>query len=180
MFVADLRMMQDPVKDATRMLEVWSVKTVQGSAQALLESIKAEAAAANVDMLVLKADRIFGADHLKSALYHAKKAIDEKRNASDSLAMETLLYASGERQLSTAIKKMSIDHNTTEVVIAKLTDGEFRPRTSWSTLPATPDVVDREALVSFGVSNDEMATLNPGKVTDLVLEKVASVDILKK
>src|SRR5512137_206335 len=116
--------MEDPVMDATRVLEVWSVKTVQGSAEALLESVKTDAAAAKVDVLVLRADRIFGADHLKSALYHAIKAINEKRNASDSLAMETLLYASGERQLSTAIKKMAIDQDTTEVVVTKLTEGE--------------------------------------------------------
>lgn len=172
--------MEDPVIDATRVLEVWSVKTVHGSAEALLESVKTDAAAANVDVLVLRADRIFGADHLKSALYHAIKAIGEKRNASDSLAMETLLYASGERQLSTAIKKMAIDQDTTEVVVAKLTEGEFRPGTSWNTLPATPSVTDKKALVSFGVSDVEMATLNPDKVRDLVLEKVASVDILKK
>ena len=131
-------------------------------------------------MLVLDGDMIFGPDHLASALYHARKAFDERRNSSDSLAMETLLYASGERQLSGAIRKLSVGEETTEVVVVRLTDDQFDAGKDWKRYVGTEPTQGEERFIRFGITREELATADEGRRLDLVLEKVASVDLIKK
>jgi KEOPS complex subunit Cgi121 len=122
---------------------------------------------------------IFGMDHLRSALYHAERAIEDGTNASDSLAMETLLYASGERQLSTAIKKMSVNDQTEELVVAKLAGGPLELDETWRELDHTADLT-ADRLLRFGVTETELSTIGGRSPLELVLERVAAVDILKK
>ena len=57
---------------------------------------------------VFDADMIYGEIHLFSAFNHAQRAMKRKTNTTNSLEMETLLYASGERQLKLAIPKIGI------------------------------------------------------------------------
>jgi len=172
--------MKDPAVSETSELRVW-VSSVPGDmAMRTRDEVVGSALKSGVEVLVLRADMVFGSDHLKSALYHAKKAINEGRNASDSLSMETLLYASGERQLGTAIRKMSVDSSCSEIVIAQLTRGRLEPGKSWRPLEAVAQGTLDSSLERFGISKNELATVSSAKKIDLVLEKVAAVDILKK
>ena len=57
---------------------------------------------------VFNAEIIFGRNHILSAYKHAKRAFEQKTNTTNSLAMEILLYASGERQLKLAIPKIGV------------------------------------------------------------------------
>jgi KEOPS complex subunit Cgi121 len=168
------------VKEATMELKAWVTTVKKGDAPLFLHEQVEPMKDRETQVLVTKADVIFGADHLRSALYHAKKAIAEGRNASDSLALETLLYASGERQLSSALKKMTVDDETTEVVVAQLSKGYFVPKSDWRPLPNMPEKPSRERLLAFGVTEKELATVGDKDPTELVLEKVAAVDVLKK
>lgn len=172
--------MEDPVSKCTNGLEAWLVSTPKGEAQKVMESIVSNAKRAGVEILLLRGDMVFGEDHLRSALYHAKRALKEGSNSSDSLAMETLLYASGERQLSTAIRKMSINDETSEMAIAKLTDRPFQANVSWSPMPRARTDFGKEALARFGISAEELATTDSPRALDLVLERIAAVDVLKK
>jgi len=171
---------EEHVIDETADLEVWSLRTQKGEAQALRESIIQAASVDGAELLVLRGDMVFGADQIRSALYHAKMSIRAGTNSSESLAMETLLYASGERQLSTAIDKMSVDQETEEVAIAKLASGRIRGSESWQRMPAMKTDIDRKALARFGISDDELTTQSSAKAYELVLEKVAAVDVMKK
>jgi tRNA threonylcarbamoyladenosine modification (KEOPS) complex Cgi121 subunit len=172
--------MEDPVLEDTKGLEAWLVKTPKGEAQRLMESVVGSAKRAGIEILVLRGDMVLGEDHLRSALYHAKRALKEGSNSSDSLAMETLLYSSGERQLSTAIRKMSINDETSELAIAKLTDMPFRAQESWTPMPILRTDFGKEALSRFGISGEELATTDSSRATDLVLERIAAVDVMKK
>ena len=172
--------MSDPINDETTELRAWKASVEEGRAPAFMDSVLKPAAASGVQVMVARADMIFGKDHVRSALYHAKRAIREGSNSSDSLAMEVLLYTSGERQLSSAIKKMSVDGRTKEVVIAQLSAGTLARDRSWRELGDLPDDVTPERLIEFGVSRQELETLVPERAVELILEKVASVDILKK
>ncbi len=51
---------------------------------------------------------IYGEDHVISAVNHAKRAFRQGTNATNTLALEILLYAAGERQIQKAIKKMGV------------------------------------------------------------------------
>jgi KEOPS complex subunit Cgi121 len=157
----------------------WERRAPEGGAKALMDDVLAEAAASGSEALVVDGDLVFGADHLASALHHAAKAVAEGRNASDSLAMETLLYASGERQLSGAIRKMAVGEGTRMVVLAVL-EGDFEPGEGWSPLPPSEGVADRSRLARFGITEVEMSTVAEGRLAELVLERVAAVDVIKR
>jgi KEOPS complex subunit Cgi121 len=166
------------VEEATKSLRAWIVKVEPGQARPLLERMSGGARGEAPDILVAKADMVFGMYHLRSALYHAKKAMADATNASDSLAMETMLYASGERQLSTAIKKMSVGNETTEVIIVVL-QGHLDPAEGWVELHDVIEQPSTARLKMFGITEEELHTFE-GRPEELVLERVAAVDVLKK
>jgi tRNA threonylcarbamoyladenosine modification (KEOPS) complex Cgi121 subunit len=173
-------MVDDPVLETTKDLRAWVVDVQAGHATASQDEILSSAAQKGVEVLVLRSDMVFGLDHLRSALFHAKKAMKEHRNASESLAMETLLYASGERQLSSAIRKMIVDSSSSEIVVVQLTAGELENARTWQPLPPARSTMPGDSLLKFGVTGRELTTLDDHRMMDLVLEKVASVDIMKK
>jgi len=170
--------MEQSIEEATKELRGWIVKVEPGQARPLLERMARRADGEARDVLIANADMVFGMDHLRSALYHAKKAMVEGTNASDSLVMETLLYASGERQLSTAIKKMSVGDETTDIIVAVL-QGRVDPMEGWLELPDVPAHSSQERLKRFGITEEELCTFQ-GRLEELVLERVAAVDVLKK
>ena len=157
----------------------WARDVSEGDAKALMEDVLAKVSASGSEALVMDGDMVFGADHVASALHHAAKAAAEGRNSSDSLAMETLLYASGERQLSAAIRKMSVGEKTRRVVLAVLR-GTFEPGEGWAPLPHTEGSGDRARMRRFGVTDVEMSTVAEGRLGELVLERVAAVDVIKR
>jgi KEOPS complex subunit Cgi121 len=161
-----------------RGLEAWVVKVAKGNAPALTRQLANPSTAGEV--LVARAEMVSGMDHLRSALYHAARAIKDGRNSSDSLAMETLLYASGERQLSAAIKKMSPDETSDRIVVARLRGTALEPASDWELVPEKSGDQALESLTKFGISKREVETVRDAKAIDLVLERVALVDILKK
>jgi tRNA threonylcarbamoyladenosine modification (KEOPS) complex Cgi121 subunit len=95
--------------------------------------------------------------------------------------MECLLYASGERQISKAQEKMGIKSGTERVALVL-----FGPRIedALSALDLVRDdaVLDAsvEKALRFGVEQKEIDALGPERASDLVLERVAFVDILKR
>ena len=172
--------MPEIVEEATKDLKAWKVKVPRGQAPAFLEKTVNAALSSGGQVLVMRADMVFGIDHLRSALFHAKKAIEERRNSSDSLTMESLLYASGERQLSSAVRKMSVDMDTEEIVVAKLSEGALETESSWRALDDSTNEASVIRLKSFGITQNELESVGDGDPMELILEKVAAVDIIKK
>jgi KEOPS complex subunit Cgi121 len=140
----------------------------------------------------LNAKLVYGTDHLISATQHALRAVEEKTNATNSLALEILLYAAGERQIQKAIKKMGVvkgkqsaafvivdDHKKSvnrkayDKVIDRLLQSFGFVRDD-KVLEGTRDTVKR-----FGISDKELRTVHESKYGDLILEKVAMVDVIK-
>lgn len=172
--------MADEVMEQTAELRAWKIATARGSAPDTAAALLAEMRARGVEALVVDSRMVFGTDHIRSALYHAKKALQEGRNVSDSLSMETLLYLSGERQLNAAITKMSPRQGSTGLVIARLAGSDLKPPPEWAELPSVVDDLSPARLAEFGISESELRTCLPGRVVELVLEKVAAVDVMKK
>jgi len=168
------------IDGARSRLKAWSVKVQPGLGPETMQGIVLRARVAGTEVLVLDGSMVFGKDHLAAAMYHAARAIEQGTNASDSLLMETILYASGERQLGSATKKMGVSKDSTELVVAQLVDGGFAPDASWIELPAMRAPADRAQLVRFGISEGELLTLEERSPAELVLEKVAAVDVLKR
>lgn len=95
--------------------------------------------------------------------------------------METLLYASGERQISDALRKMGIRNGTKEIALVAFGGFNVDEFAAAAGLEWDDSVLegDPSFLQEFGVSKKEMESVPSEKVEDLVLEKVAFVDLLK-
>ena len=134
---------------------------------------------------VFDANVIYGESHLTSAVMHAQRAMEEKRNTTNSLEMEILLYASGERQLKLAIPKMGVKKNQKDVALVilgdNLSDKKLGEMFKYFSLERDDETLkgNKDTLKKFGISDKEIATVTEDKYSHLILEKVAMVDIIK-
>jgi KEOPS complex subunit Cgi121 len=130
---------------------------------------------------VLDADMVCGADHLRSAAMHALRAFGRGDNASSTLAMETLLYASGERQITKAMKKVGLRPGAERVALV-LFDVEDVGAVLCALELRRDDAVLEPSLEKarrFGITEQELRAVTHDKYQELVLERVAFVDLSK-
>jgi KEOPS complex subunit Cgi121 len=140
----------------------------------------------NVVIQAFNADLTYGKNHLVSAVDHAVRAMERKTNTTNSLAMEILLYAAGERQLKLAIPKMGVkkgDANIAFVVVddKKRDEKSIDELLKELSLERDDKVLEgnEDTLKSFGLNDQAIKTVTKDKYGDLILEKVAMVDIIK-
>jgi len=76
----------------------------------------------NVCVQFFDASLIAGSEHLHFAALNALNAFKNKVNISGSLTMETLLYASAQRQIKEAVRLMGIKSSTSCVAVLVLTE----------------------------------------------------------
>ena len=142
----------------------------------------------NVLIQTFDANVIFGKNHILSAVAHAQRAIDRKTNTTNSLEMEILLYSSGERQLKLAIPKMGVKKGKTKIAVVfleekkvNLSNQEINEFLNLVSLNRNDKVLegDKNTLRLFGIDDNEIETVTKEKYGNLILEKVAMVDILK-
>lgn len=147
---------------------------------ATLRKVQAFARQRDSEAQLLDARMVFGEDHLRSAALHANRAFRQGQNVAATLGMEFLLYASGERQIRRAIEKMGAKSGRPFVLVlfgkvsAKVVLRNFGWRRSDALLKP-----NARFLRDYGISKEEIASRPRGKATDLVLERVALVDLLK-
>lgn len=153
--------------------------------KALLAHVQTHGSHYECELQLLDATRVMGPDHLQSAAQHATRAFTEGRNAAATRALETLRYASGERQIAKALQKMGLREGE-QVPVAVVALGE-RAEEALAAIPGSfgwhrDDTLlapDPAALPAFGITDEERAITPPERWPDLVLERVALVDVLK-
>ncbi|HWR62804.1 MAG TPA: KEOPS complex subunit Cgi121 [Candidatus Thermoplasmatota archaeon] len=165
-----------------------TIKNIDTFVQQLLVFSKQE----HLIIQAFDARLIYGKDHLISATTHAKRAFQQKTNATNSLALEILLYAAGERQIQKAIKKIGIKKGKQPIVFI-ITDSVNQKsnktinksvvqrllKTFQLTIDETLIKGDKSTLKRFGITDVELSTIPEEKYGDLILEKVALVDVIK-
>ena len=142
------------------------------------------------DILIqaIDADYVYGKSHLISAVEHAKRAFEHKTNSLNALELEILLYASGERQIQKAIEKIGVKKGTEKIAFI------FIPKNKRKNLDDEGNQIlldldfkrddkvlegDINTLYRFGITKEEIYTIDERMYGDLLLEKVALVDIIK-
>ena len=139
---------------------------------------------------VIDADIVYGKNHLISASQHAVRAFGQKKNSTNSLAMEILLYASGERQIQKAIQKVGIKKGNVNIALVFVDEVQENGKVSdiivgkiLEALNLTRDDKvlegDIDTLRKFGITQQELMTVPKNKHRNLILEKVAMVDVIK-
>jgi len=154
------------------------------SSEGSLLSSAAAISGAGGSVRLLNAELVFGMDHIRSAFQKAARAFDNGRNVSDSLATETMLYMSGCRQIQEAMELFDLKRGRGAVVcLADPIQGiEGRLAGDLSIREGDEVLADihKKDLRGFGVGQAEAETVPRDKQADLVLERVAGVDIKKK
>jgi len=140
---------------------------------------------------VFDATLIYGEEHLVSAVTHALRAMKRKTNTTNSLEMEIMLYASGERQLKLAIPKMGVKQGKGSIAVVfvhetEKTSGGVSDQTIDTMLHSLSFIRDDSVLMgnmdtlkNFGITDKEFRTVKKEKYGHLILEKIALVDIIK-
>jgi KEOPS complex subunit Cgi121 len=139
-----------------KVLTILGFKNVQiASIDAFLTKIRTVAA---IPLQFFDATFIASEKHLLFATLSALTAFQQGYRISENLEVEILLYASGQRQISKAIKLIGLKQNTSEVAAAFLT--------------ATPEEAEKmEAKISKtvpGVRDDSVLGLQEWKVEPLI------------
>ena len=146
-----------------------------------------------IEIQVVDADLVCGKEHAISACHHAIRAFKENRNSMRKLSMELLLYMAGERQVKDAINKIGIKEESQRFVFIFLDSKDFKDLSGKISeenaesivkslgMKINEDVinVNREKLKRFGFTEEELDTVGKDKYADLILERVAMLDIIK-
>lgn len=119
-------------------------------------------------------DYICGKDHVISSYMHADRAFSSNNPRTRNILSETLLYASADRQVGRAIKKMGPKEGGTEFVILVIGDVEDL---KLSEIDAKQDdsLIDCTEISAKNMGLENSAI----PYTELILEHVAAVDIMK-
>ena len=139
---------------------------------------------------VIDADIVYGKNHLISASEHAVRAFGQKKNSTNSLAMEILLYASGERQIQRAIQKVGIKKGNVNIALVFVDEVQENGKVSDTIVGKILEALnlirddkvlegDIDTLRKFGITQQELMTVPECKHGNLILERVAMVDVIK-
>jgi len=138
-----------------------------------------------VSIVCFNAELMAGREHVISAMFHAKRAKENGTCISSSFEIEALLYASGSRQCQDAVK-FGVHQGLNKCYLC--IDPE-NPKT-WSDLSNVMTISSEDwelttdekvnTLVSlFGITMAEIAVTGKARLKDLVLERVALLEVNK-
>lgn len=134
---------------------------------------------------VVRADRVVGAEHVRSAARHASRSLREGRAHAKTLEVEFVRYLAGERQVKAALLKVGLpDDGAREGVAVAFGPHRKDALEHFSdSLGLVEDdglaAATESKLVDFGITATQMAATTPARRLDLVLEAVAAVDLMR-
>jgi len=137
-----------------------------------------------IEVQLVDASKVYGKEHLEVAAERALRAFEEGRNSGNTVAVEVLRYASCKRQISKAIKFMGLKDGTDTIgaVLIFAHSGKV-PKDLLGVLGLVRDdkVLEGTSAVleAFGITSDMRKGVPRARWSDLILEKVALMDIEK-
>ena len=130
----------------------------------------------------LDADKLAGYQHLSFAVEKAICSFKNGRNIANDLAKEILLYAAGTRQINRALKMGTHKgrNNIVLVVVGEPFDilSEFNEIIPGNVLQYN-ESKNMALKEIFNITEDEIEAAGTDKIPELVLERVALVDVMK-
>jgi len=149
---------------------------------------------ADVELQFFDADLVATWQHLYFALLNALTAFKNRENLSKSVAMETMLYASGRRQIQKATQLLGIKPASRNIAVLIVGDkAEVVQKTLEKVSKHVGEQLDDSVLElsgkkmerikkAFDISNTELETVMEGDgvekaLVDLVLERVALLTV---
>jgi len=169
------------------MYEIFGAEGIIDNKDKFLEKISFFSKKNNLKIQVFDADLIFGKKHIISSLNHALRVMKQNKNSTNSIEMEIMLYASGERQLKLAIPKMGIKNNTKKFAFLLISNNHIIEKNKiddildYLSIKRCDNVLNynEKKIKEFGINSSELKTISKRNYERLILEKVALVDIKK-
>jgi tRNA threonylcarbamoyladenosine modification (KEOPS) complex Cgi121 subunit len=125
----------------------------------------------NVEIQFFDAKFVATWQHLYFAVLNALTAFKNKENISKSLAIETMLYASAQRQIQKAMKNLGIKSETSEIALVILGDNAVSLKAALSKISASTKMQLDEAVLKLNKEKERLITEKFG-ISDLELETV--------
>ncbi|MCK8518526.1 KEOPS complex subunit Cgi121 [Methanoculleus sp. 7T] len=150
-----------------------------------LNKIRAIADECKTHIILFDADRLAGHEHVKAALRHAWRSWTGGEPIANSIEMEALLYAAGSRQCQVAASfGIHPGENRTYIAVCPPASGvrDCLARLvtfadgNWEEIG--PEKRKRLADL-FGITAEEVAVVGEARFRDLVLERVALLDVYR-
>lgn len=145
-----------------------------------LQKLKNISKEKNLTLQALDADKIAGEEHIMFAVEKALNSFKTGTNIANDLAKEIMLYAAGTRQIKRAVK-LGIHKGENNIVLVAVGDAhlsgfdEIRPEPVLGYSASK-----KEALMkAFSITDMELEAVGEEKMPELVLERVALVDVIK-
>ncbi|HNX16823.1 MAG TPA: KEOPS complex subunit Cgi121 [Methanoregula sp.] len=162
----------------------YAVVTVSDHA-AFLETLRAIAVRNNTRIVCFDAEKLAGRRHAETALRHAHRAFAEGTAISNSFEMEALLYAAGSRQCSVGVSFGLHDgENHLYVCCCPAPEGVWKDLAAHLQFGGEPcEIMSPQKATRlcalFDVTPDEIAAVGEDRIADLVLERVAMLEVNK-
>ena len=128
----------------------------------------------------VRADMVFGDDHIKTAYMHAARAFARGTNSSGDLMTELLMYAACETQIAKAIEKMKVTSQNGIVLCISPMIEATRLQDMLAGLGLERDDSLMDADESKLVNAARLGIRADAQVTDSVIERIAMIDLLKR
>lgn len=146
-----------------------------------LQKIKEISKEQNIVIQALDADKLAGEKHLSFAVEKATNSFKKGTNIANDLSKEIMLYAAGTRQINKAMRLgvHNGKNNITLVAVGEAPDlsafNEIIPKNV-----LRYDESKKNALMDiFNITKEELEAVGEDKLPELVLERVALVDVIK-
>jgi KEOPS complex subunit Cgi121 len=153
--------------------------------EAFLTIVRGIAARHGVHIILFNASNMAGMAHVRAALHHAFRAFSSDSAISNSVEMEAFLYASGSRQCQIGSRfGVQAGSNDTYLCICPASSGTLEELLEfgelcdedWETLSCEKMNHLREL---FEISEEELAVVGPSRMTELILERVALLEVYR-
>lgn len=146
-----------------------------------LHKIKETSKEKNVVLQAFCADKLAGEEHIRFAVEKAMNAFKSGNSISNDLAKEIMLYAAGTRSIIKALK-LGIHSGQNNIVLVSIGDGDAL--SAFNEIQHKPvlayDDSKKDAIMgTFNITTEEIEAAGIDKIPELVLERVALVDVIK-
>ncbi|MBE0522899.1 MAG: hypothetical protein IBX40_00955 [Methanosarcinales archaeon] len=140
-----------------------------------------------ITVQALNADLLSGVRHIQFAVEKAIRSFESGKNTANNLGMEIMLYASGSRQIEKAIN-LGVKRGENRVAIVLVAENVsdeavFDIRNLLNSEDASivdySDSKKENLLRIFNITAAELEAVGEDKIPELVLERVALVDVMK-
>jgi tRNA threonylcarbamoyladenosine modification (KEOPS) complex Cgi121 subunit len=178
------------LKEYCKYVEITGYRNVEFAlAEAFLKTNRLEISQ-SVEIQFFDADLIATQEHLLFAVINSLEAFKNKTNLSKSPAMETILYASAQRQIQKAIQQCGIKPSTTNMATTIIGENPTQLKNAVEAISKAVDVKPDQSVLEmstskngkirkvFQISNEEINTVMKGgnsqeALVNLVFERAA-------